>query len=66
MADGYVSPITGLPVGQKASGWYIHNSYNLTDKIQLVARFDQFDPDRTIGKLRTEYTLGQIILLPIM
>ena len=43
---------------QRADGWYIHNSYNLTNKLQLVARFDRFDPDRSIGKVRTEYTLG--------
>ncbi|MFH0702618.1 MAG: hypothetical protein V2B14_03655 [bacterium] len=51
--DGYTT------ANRRADGWYVHNSYLLTDKIQLVARFDQFDPNAKVGKdLSNEYTLG--------
>lgn len=42
-----------------ASGFYVHNSYFLTDDLQLLARYDNFDMDIHSGKNRiTEYTLG--------
>lgn len=42
-----------------ASGWYVHNSYYLTDNLQLVGRMDNFDMDIHSGKNRmSEYTLG--------
>ena len=44
---------------RKADGWYVHNTYDLTKKIQLVARLDQFDPNSKIAKDDIyEYTLG--------
>lgn len=52
-ADGY------LNYNQKAKGWYINGMYNLTDKMALLARFDNFDPDKYANNDRTaEYTLG--------
>ncbi len=54
LAKGY-----GATNGLKASGWYLHNSYMLNDKWQLVGRVDSFDPNRGIGKNRqNEYTIG--------
>jgi len=38
--DGYLNP------DQKALGWFIDGKYNLTNKWQLLARYDSFDPDR--------------------
>lgn len=44
---------------QQTSGFYTTIGYNLTKKIQILARFDQFDPDRnTAHNLRREYTAG--------
>lgn len=52
-ADGY------LNYNQKAKGWYISSMYNLTDKLSLLARFDNFDPDKYLNNDRTtEYTVG--------
>ena len=49
---------------QKANGWYIHNSYDLTKKLQLIARYDQFDPNtKTAKDLISEYVLGSSYLL---
>jgi len=31
--------------GQKARGWFIDGKYNVTDKLILLARYDNFDPD---------------------
>lgn len=51
--DGYNAKDTD------ASGWYVHNSYFLTKKLQLVARIDNFDKNIISGKDRlTEYTIG--------
>jgi hypothetical protein len=48
-----------LRSGQFAYGWYIDNSYFLTNKLQLVARYDTFDPNKSIpNNMITEYTLG--------
>lgn len=45
--------------GRKSDGFYIHNTYFLTDKLQLLARYDQFDPNKKNSRdLITEYTLG--------
>ena len=44
---------------QYASGWYVHNSYFLTDKLQLIGRVDLFDENVNAGKNRlSEYTAG--------
>jgi len=43
----------------QAQGFYFHNSYYLTKKLQLIARYDQFDPAKAIqNNLIREYTLG--------
>ena len=48
-----------LSSGQFAYGWYINNAYFLTKKLQLVARYDRFNPNKSIsGNFNTEYTLG--------
>lgn len=45
--------------GQSALGWYVNDTYNLTNKIQLVARYDRFYPNSKIkSSLNTEYTIG--------
>jgi len=45
--------------GQFAYGWYVNNSYFLTDKLQLIARYDSFNPNKSIpNNINTEYTLG--------
>lgn len=43
-----------------ASGWYITNTFDLTKKVQLLAKFDTFiDPSSSIFTKRSnEYTLG--------
>ncbi len=57
IADGYNGQ-TGLS-NKKASGLYTTLAYHVTPKIQLVARFDTFDPDRDIShNRRNEYTAG--------
>ena len=44
---------------KQSGGFYSTVGYNLTKKIQLVARYDQFDPDRNVGhNMRREYTAG--------
>jgi len=51
--DGY------LAANQKAGGFYIHSTYFLTDKLELVTRYDLFNPDYRMNKDRkTEYTFG--------
>lgn len=57
-ADGYENN------NQKADSFYIHSSYYLTDKLQLIARYDQFDPNTEIKKdTNREYTIGGNYLL---
>ncbi len=43
----------------KAQGFVVTASYNITKKLQLLARFDSFDPDLDEADNRiTEYTTG--------
>lgn len=57
IADGYNGQV-GLS-DKKASGFYTTLGYHLTPKIQMVARFDTFDPNRDIEHdERQEYTAG--------
>ena len=45
--------------GVKADGFYTNLSYYVTPKLQLLTRFDRFDPNRTTNANHiTEYTLG--------
>lgn len=43
----------------RAQGFFATAGYFLTKKIELLARYDQFDPDRNIAdNTRREYTIG--------
>lgn len=43
----------------QSSGFYTTVGYKITPKIQLVARYDQFDPDRNVAhNMRREYSAG--------
>ena len=56
IADGYNGRIYSP---NKATGFYTTLSYRLTKKLHVLARFDQFDPNRDIrGDLRREYSAG--------
>ena len=55
-ADGYNARFFST---DKAEGFYTTIGYKLTPKIQIVGRFDQFDPNRDMsGDLRREYSAG--------
>ena len=56
IADGY----NGLYLSdKKASGFYTTVGYKVTPKVQVLVRFDRFDPNRDIANNnRTEYTAG--------
>lgn len=56
IADGYNGSYIST---KKAQGFYGTVGYKITPRVQLIARYDQFDPDRTIsGNLRREITAG--------
>lgn len=43
----------------RSQGLFVTAAYRLTKKLELLARFDQFDPDRSIrNNNQKEYTLG--------
>jgi len=45
--------------GQKAHGYFIDTKYNLTDKIAVLLRYDNFDPDiKVLENRSTEYVAG--------
>ncbi len=56
IADGY----NGVEVvDKKATGFYGTVGYKIHPRLQLIGRFDQFDPNRDVsGDLRREYTAG--------
>lgn len=55
-ADGYNARVLTT---DRAEGFYTTIGYKLTPKLQLVARYDQFDPNKDIsGDLRREYSAG--------
>ena len=57
-ANGYNGPV-GYSVDKHASGFYTTVGYMLTKKLQVLARYDQFDPDRNIDhNNKREYSLG--------
>lgn len=42
-----------------SQGLFVTVGYHLTKKIELLARYDQFDPDRSVkNNMQREYTLG--------
>ncbi len=50
---------TTLIGGQKARGWVLDTKYNLTDKISVLFRYDNFDPDiKNVADASTEYVAG--------
>lgn len=56
IADGYNGPEIST---NKASGFYSTVAYKVTPRLQLLARIDQFDPNRNVtGDMRREYTAG--------
>lgn len=57
-ADGYNGPI-GYSIDRKASGFYTTLAYKVSPKLQVLLRFDEFDPDKNIIKNnRREYVAG--------
>ena len=56
IADGYNGSYV---VDKKAQGFYGIVGYKITQKVQLIARYDQFDPDRDVAhNTKREYTAG--------
>lgn len=56
IADGYNGTYIST---DKATGFYSTVSYRLTQKLHILARYDQFDPNRDISDdLRREYSAG--------
>ena len=56
IADGYNG---SRVVNKKAEGFYGTIGYKITPKLQIIGRYDQFDPDRDVsGDTRREYTAG--------
>lgn len=44
---------------KRAEGWYLTLGYHLTKKLEVLARYDEFDPDRTVAdNNQREYTAG--------
>lgn len=57
-ANGYNGP-SGFSTNKHASGFYTTLGYMLTKKLQLIARYDEFDPNREISNNnKREYSLG--------
>ena len=49
---------TGL-TSQNRHGWYVTLGYKITKKLELLARYDEFDPDKSVsGNNRREYSTG--------
>lgn len=56
IADGYNGSNV---VDKKAQGFYGIVGYKITPRLQIIARYDQFDPDRDVShNLKREYTAG--------
>ena len=57
-ANGYNGPI-GYSTDKHASGFYTTIGYMLTKKLQILARYDEFDPNKEIANNnKREYSLG--------
>lgn len=57
-ASGYNGP-AGYAIDKHASGFYTTLGYMLTKKLQLLARYDEFDPNREIANdKKREYSFG--------
>ena len=56
IADGYNGTHV---VDNKATGFYGTVGYKIHPRLQIIGRFDQFDPNRDVsGDIRREYTAG--------
>ena len=56
IADGYNGTYIST---DKATGFYTTIQYRLTQKLHILARYDQFDPNRDVANnLRREYSAG--------
>ncbi len=57
-ANGYNGPV-GYSVDKHASGFYTTVGYMLTKKLQMLLRYDEFDPNKDIAhNNKREYSLG--------
>ena len=57
-ADGYNGPV-GYSVDKKAKGFYSTLAYRITPKVQLLLRYDQFDPNKELANNnKKEYVAG--------
>lgn len=57
-ANGYNGPV-GYSVDKHASGFYTTIGYMLTKKLQMLLRYDEFDPNKDIAhNNKREYSLG--------
>lgn len=57
--DGYDRLLGTAAGSSKARGWYVTNTFDLTKKLQLVARYDTFDRNTSASDDKiTEYTVG--------
>lgn len=44
---------------KRRQGWYVTLGYHITKKLEILARYDEFDPDKTISdNNQREYTAG--------
>jgi hypothetical protein len=44
---------------KRRQGWYVTLGYRITKKLEILARYDEFDPDKTIShNNQREYTAG--------
>ena len=56
IADGYNG---SQVINKKAEGLYATVGYKITPKLQIIGRYDQFNPDRNVsGNINREYTTG--------
>ncbi len=56
IADGYNGTYIST---DKATGFYTTVAYRLTQKLHILARYDQFDPNRDVANnMRREYSAG--------
>ncbi len=57
-ASGYNGP-SGHSSDKHAEGFYTTLKYRITPKLQILARYDEFDPDKNIGNNhKREYSAG--------
>ena len=56
-ADGYNGYYSSA-VKRHASGFYTTIGYMLTKKLQLIARYDEFEPNKDTGLKKREYSVG--------